>query len=790
MDADADPDPPSYLQASLQASPLEPIHLDDSHPWSRLGLPSGMFLVQNRAQGKTLDLLAHRSHDRAPLGAHPVKRPSLRGLSLQHAANNQLFFLDWNGHLNAAAASRPLDVIDDHLVLAHPRPVATYPSPLSHPLPRFLLDPATSTLQVVFSHDPSYPPPLGPTAAASDPAYDEYDYLVETVPLKRSVRPTSVAAKKAGQVIEGFLGRVGTLNPFSAAPDPTAPPVPVPVPVPVPARSGSVSSTVYAADSKRLPRDRDASLPPPPIPLKDPPLPPPPSPPLALPAFPFEFESSRPMRESSFAISPTTRSPAVAQTASPSPLGSADDELLAGRRRSSTSTVTPDAAVDGGRRRSSAATATARASSPRDRRSSHDSDAEREEEDDDDESGESESDDEPSAFRPVRIVRLLRASNWREREFPFDRHQGRRGSPGGKHEDDDGDRLTDRNKVSPIGLGFEDDSQRRRRRARGVPERTDADALGELDADETTGVESVWPEAFGLGLGHGRETSFASTSTCVPLDDADPVRPPPSVESAAEARRRRAAEGKERRKWRRRQWDVVPVRVEPNPARSTGASWRVRHELDGDMYGFQGEVSDGEHVDYELEGEEDEDEGEGEGEEEEPARGRARVGIVGTTKRGSIETARSVVSGVGTFLTSRLLWSASTSSTPHAPAADAHFDPRGRREEDDEGDEADLPALPTHAEEADHEDAREVRSDELERLGTRNRRKSSLAATKASLVASPPLPDLPAVPTTPLATVDAVEVPLPDSLPATPVIDGSRESQLAAREPTPEPALA
>lgn len=78
-------DPPSY-QASL-SSPLVPhsysfnstsqipqsatpnSHLPPQtqptafqHDWSHLNLPIGMFLLQNRAQGKALDLLGHKTH--------------------------------------------------------------------------------------------------------------------------------------------------------------------------------------------------------------------------------------------------------------------------------------------------------------------------------------------------------------------------------------------------------------------------------------------------------------------------------------------------------------------------------------------------------------------------------------------------------------------------------------------------------------------------------------------------------------------------------------------------------
>ncbi|GAA5910844.1 hypothetical protein JCM5296_003385 [Sporobolomyces johnsonii] len=216
--------PPSY--ASI-ASPLLPPHSAalahasssaapppvSSHPafqhaYAHLHLPSGFFLLRNRAQGKALDLLGHKTHEGAEIGLHPIKQPQLKGLNLQHNGNNQVFFLSWDGHLLSAAASRAVDAVGNRLSLAHPHPIAAFPSASSHPLPRFRLDPETATLHVLFSTDPSYPDPH----ASSSPNSLESDYIVEAVPLKRRKRDGDGLAVlgdlgiKAGGVLSGFGG--------------------------------------------------------------------------------------------------------------------------------------------------------------------------------------------------------------------------------------------------------------------------------------------------------------------------------------------------------------------------------------------------------------------------------------------------------------------------------------------------------------------------------------------------------------------------------------------------------
>ncbi|GAA5975766.1 hypothetical protein JCM21900_001472 [Sporobolomyces salmonicolor] len=198
---------PAHASSSASVPPVSS-HPAFQHPDARLQLPSGFFLLRNRAEGKALDLLGHQTHEGAELGLHPIKQPQLTGLNLQHHGNNQLFFLSWDGHLQSAAASRAVDAVGNQLYLAHPHPIATFPSASSHPHPRFRLDPQTSTLHVLFSTDPSYPSPH----ASSSPNALEGDYIVEAVPLKRRKRDGEGLAVlgdlgiKAGDVLSGLGG--------------------------------------------------------------------------------------------------------------------------------------------------------------------------------------------------------------------------------------------------------------------------------------------------------------------------------------------------------------------------------------------------------------------------------------------------------------------------------------------------------------------------------------------------------------------------------------------------------
>ncbi|KAL7338011.1 Proteophosphoglycan ppg4 [Rhodotorula toruloides] len=216
LDSYGEPDAPPPAYASL-SSPLVPQreiqpagsvqqhipHPAFHHAFAQLNLPRGFFLIRNSAQGKTLDLLGHKQHEGSELGLHPIKQPQLQGLSLQHKQNNQIWFLDWDGHLVSAAASRAIEVEDSRLTLAYPHPITTYPSSLSHPVPRFRLDPVTSTLHVLFGYDPSF---LGP----DDSPDQQDDFIVEAVPLKR--RPSETTVWSTPPILSGLGSRAAELG--------------------------------------------------------------------------------------------------------------------------------------------------------------------------------------------------------------------------------------------------------------------------------------------------------------------------------------------------------------------------------------------------------------------------------------------------------------------------------------------------------------------------------------------------------------------------------------------------
>ncbi|GAA5892652.1 uncharacterized protein JCM6883_007428 [Sporobolomyces salmoneus] len=609
--------PPTYLQASspqLDPNALPTLSVPPSvarppprtdvfdHAWSQLNLPMGMFLLKNVATGKTLDLLGHKAHEGASFGVHPVKQPTLKGLSLQHLNNNQLFFIDWNGHLQSAAVSRAIDIVDDQLSLAFPHPIQTYPSLQSHPPPRFFLHPKTSTLELLFDHDPDFPPPLHPSTGRS--TYQEYDYLIEVVPLqsrtgqkgKASLASTgNEIVEKAGKAVFDSIGLLSNLYPFSSSSSTN----PVTIPTHEDARAKEEEASTGLATEKRLPRNRDASLPPPPIPSKS-----------------HEDEDSP---VSTPPVSPLSRKPphsALPESETPP---------------SQLNNFSPSQARD-------------------EQRADEQSDNESNTEEED-------SDDEPTAFRPVRIVKLLKSSNWRETEFPFN--------------------------ISPLSKDHKEEEE----------EEEDSVGLGLKDGS-TAQTENVWPESLpSTQPDHRpREPSFASTSSTLnqslaALSSASVEQP--AAENEKESRRKRREEMKEIRKWRRRQWEAIPVRVEPVPMSDGGGgsgSWRVQHELEVDMYEFRGGASSAGH---ELEREEEE--------------GLPDSRVPPTIpKRGSIGTA--VTAGVGSFFntTSRLFFPTSSTATSALPQTE---------EDETIGDD-------------DEQDAQEVGSDELEKMGRGGRRRN------------------------------------------------------------------
>lgn len=142
----------------------------------------------------------------------------------------------------------------------------SFESSRSHALPRFLLDPHTSTLQIAFESDPSYPGPDG--LLDSEDSWRETEYLVEAVPKRRrgeagiwTTASTGLATaskdiltglgtlgESAPGMISNLGGRLSGLYPFgrSAPPsgspqtDADAPPLP---PKPLSPEMSTPSST-------------------------------------------------------------------------------------------------------------------------------------------------------------------------------------------------------------------------------------------------------------------------------------------------------------------------------------------------------------------------------------------------------------------------------------------------------------------------------------------------------------------------------------------------------------------
>ncbi|KAM0788824.1 hypothetical protein ACM66B_002910 [Microbotryomycetes sp. NB124-2] len=213
-------------RATAASSSSTPANIAFQHRHGHLGLPSSYFILRNKGTGRVLDLLGHKTHDGAEIGLHPVKQPVLKpAQTLQTHANNQLWFVSWDGHLCSASSSRPVDCIDDTLSCVQPHPVMTIPSRDSHPLPTFSLEPATNTLHVRFECDPDF-------RHDSFAWRDDLDFIVEAVPRKRpredpGVWSTASRASKdvfdeVGGIIGGIGDRLGGIHLFGGSGRPPA----------------------------------------------------------------------------------------------------------------------------------------------------------------------------------------------------------------------------------------------------------------------------------------------------------------------------------------------------------------------------------------------------------------------------------------------------------------------------------------------------------------------------------------------------------------------------------------
>jgi len=211
--------PPAY--EPLQALQQNIVNVTNDpllkHKFASLNLPSGYFMLRNRANGKVLDVRQGKAAIGTEIILYTRKDVHFSEGSLSDPRNNQLFFLDWNGHLCSVCHGLYVDVIDGKPCLAVPTPIAQIATRNSHPPPTFKLDPITCTLHVFHG------------SAATD------SIILEAVPQRAetSNQPANVWSAVTDKV-SGFF-----TSPFSGGLSKALPPLPI-VPNPGSAAGSSI----------------------------------------------------------------------------------------------------------------------------------------------------------------------------------------------------------------------------------------------------------------------------------------------------------------------------------------------------------------------------------------------------------------------------------------------------------------------------------------------------------------------------------------------------------------------
>ncbi|KAH0838130.1 hypothetical protein J3R83DRAFT_6380 [Lanmaoa asiatica] len=146
------------------------------------GFPPGYFVIRSVATGRLWDVSSDEVEDGTSVILWPEKEQSLVESLRSPEANNEVFFIDTSGVLCSRASGHAIDVQGDHLVLRHRRPVSQpYPNAYSHPLPQFSYSQETQEISVLFSCDPTYPPP----GSAASTAWRRRRYILSSVPTRR-----------------------------------------------------------------------------------------------------------------------------------------------------------------------------------------------------------------------------------------------------------------------------------------------------------------------------------------------------------------------------------------------------------------------------------------------------------------------------------------------------------------------------------------------------------------------------------------------------------------------------
>ncbi|KAF9245903.1 WD40 repeat-like protein [Melanogaster broomeanus] len=146
------------------------------------GFPAGYFVIRSVATGRLLDVSLDEVEDGTEIVLWPEKEQSLVESLRNPDANNQVYFIDTSGALCSRSSGHAVDVEGDRLVLRHRRPVSKpYPNAYSHPLPQFSYNRETQEISVIFSCDPTYPPP----GNGASNTWRRKKYILSSVPMRK-----------------------------------------------------------------------------------------------------------------------------------------------------------------------------------------------------------------------------------------------------------------------------------------------------------------------------------------------------------------------------------------------------------------------------------------------------------------------------------------------------------------------------------------------------------------------------------------------------------------------------
>ncbi|OCH96414.1 WD40 repeat-like protein [Obba rivulosa] len=182
------------------------------------GFPQGYFIIRSVATDRLLDVESDMVEDSTEVILWPATESSLVESMRRPECNNQVFFIDTYGQLCSRSSGHAVDVEDgERLVLRHRRPIShPFPNAYSHPLPRFVYNPDTKHITVLFGADPTYPSAM-PDRAAAVATWRNKQYSLASIPLRKPRTIIDDASAILSSALTAPFSFFGSTNAASAA---------------------------------------------------------------------------------------------------------------------------------------------------------------------------------------------------------------------------------------------------------------------------------------------------------------------------------------------------------------------------------------------------------------------------------------------------------------------------------------------------------------------------------------------------------------------------------------------